>query len=91
MNQIDHCKPDISCRPGKGEIILPIPSDELNPCLVLTNAGMTRDDFCLCIDGKNTGTVRVSVGPVSCFIDVYSFVQFPRSFWDNKATSWVAI
>jgi hypothetical protein len=36
------------------------------------------DDFRLCIDGKSSGAVRVSVGLVSNFNDVQAFLEFSR-------------
>jgi len=40
----------------------------------------TVDDFRLCIDGKSTGAVRVSMGVASNFEDVRRFVEFSRGF-----------
>lgn len=37
---------------------------------------MTIDDFRLCIDGKSSGAVRVSLGIVSNFEDVQRFLRF---------------
>jgi hypothetical protein len=39
---------------------------------------MTYEDFRHCIDGKSTGAVRVSVGVVSNFDDVWAFVRFAQ-------------
>ncbi|HKZ71349.1 MAG TPA: hypothetical protein VJ020_14775, partial [Anaerolineales bacterium] len=37
---------------------------------------LTIDDFRLCIDGKSSGAVRVSVGLASNFADVQRFIEF---------------
>ncbi len=39
---------------------------------------LSIDDFRLCIDGKASGAVRVSVGPVTNFSDVQAFLTFAR-------------
>ncbi len=51
---------------------------------------MTIDDFRRCIDDKSTGAVRVSVGLVSTFADLYHFVQFVRALIDKNASDIMA-
>ncbi len=69
------------CNPGAGEIALGLSKPELAACF--TQPGHTQrlslDDFRLCIDGKSSGAVRVSVGLVSNFEDVQAFLDFARS------------
>ena len=69
------------CNPGAGEIALGISSMELAACF--TQPGHTQrlsyDDFRLCIDGKASGAVRISVGLVSNFADVQALLNFARS------------
>ncbi len=69
------------CNPGAGEIALGISKPELAACF--TQPGhdqrLSLDDFRLCIDGKSSGAVRVSVGLVSNFEDVQVFLNFARS------------
>lgn len=77
------------CNPGGGEVALGISSGELASCFAQPNARITLDDFRLCIDGKSTGAVRISVGSMSNFDDVYRFIQFARGFIDKQAASWV--
>jgi selenocysteine lyase/cysteine desulfurase len=73
------------CNPGGGEIALGITKPELDTCFHQPNKQrITIDDFRLCIDGKSTGAVRVSVGLVSNFADVYRFVEFARGFVDKN-------
>jgi len=66
------------CNPGAGEIALGISRMELAACF--TSPGheqrLSYDDFRLCIDGKASGAVRVSVGLVSNFEDVQAFLKF---------------
>jgi len=70
------------CNPGGGEIALGLEAGELNTCFrqVAHQERLTIDDFRLCIDGKSTGAVRISLGFVSNFADVYRFMEFARGF-----------
>jgi molybdenum cofactor sulfurtransferase len=70
------------CNPGGGEIALGLSQTELVACFTQPEERLTLDDFRLCIDGKSSGAVRVSVGLVSNFADVYHFLQFARGFID---------
>ena len=66
------------CNPGAGEIALGISRVELDVCF--TRPGhedrLSLNDFRLCIDGKNSGAVRISVGMVTNFNDVQAFLHF---------------
>ena len=66
------------CNPGAGEVALGLSKPELAACF--TQPGhdqrLSLDDFRLCIDGKSSGAVRVSVGLVSNFEDVQVFLKF---------------
>ncbi|MBV6397474.1 MAG: Cysteine desulfurase [Anaerolineales bacterium] len=68
------------CNPGAGEIALGISRVELDVCF--TRPGheerLSLDDFRLCIDGKNSGAVRISVGMVTNFNDVQAMLEFAR-------------
>jgi selenocysteine lyase/cysteine desulfurase len=68
------------CNPGAGEIALGISRVELDVCF--TSQGhedrLSIDDFRLCIDGKSSGAVRISVGMVTDFKDVQGFLAFAR-------------
>jgi len=68
------------CNPGAGEIALGISRVELDVCF--TQPGhqdrLSLDDFRLCIDGKNSGAVRISLGLVTNFNDVQAFLLFAR-------------
>jgi molybdenum cofactor sulfurtransferase len=68
------------CNPGGGEIALGITGTELATCFRQPGheSRFTIDDFRMCIDGKSSGAVRVSVGLVSNEKDVETFVEFAR-------------
>ncbi|HET9587324.1 MAG TPA: aminotransferase class V-fold PLP-dependent enzyme [Anaerolineales bacterium] len=68
------------CNPGAGEIALGISRVELDVCFTRTGHEdrLTVDDFRLCIDGKSSGAVRISVGMVTNFNDVQGFLAFAR-------------
>ncbi len=71
------------CNPGSGELALGIESTELQACFA-DKTQMTLDDFRRCIDDKSTGAVRISVGLVTNFQDVYQLVEFVRHFADKS-------
>ncbi|MDK1029452.1 MAG: aminotransferase class V-fold PLP-dependent enzyme [Anaerolineae bacterium] len=68
------------CNPGAGEISLELSSMELAACFAQPEheSRLSLDDFRVCIDGKSTGAVRVSVGPFTNFNDVQAFLGFMR-------------
>jgi selenocysteine lyase/cysteine desulfurase len=72
------------CNPGDGELALNLSKSEIVGCFnqpqVEQTSRFTIDDFRLCVDGKNTGAVRVSLGIASNFEDVYRFAAFAREF-----------
>jgi selenocysteine lyase/cysteine desulfurase len=73
------------CNPGAGELALGISRVELDVCF--NGPGhenrLSMDDFRLCIDGKSSGAVRISMGLVSNFNDVQAFLDFARSLLDR--------
>ncbi len=72
------------CNPGAGEMALGLSQQELVTCFSNADRTMTYNDFRLCIDGKETGAVRVSVGIVSNFDDVFIFSRFAKQFLDQS-------
>ncbi len=70
------------CNPGGGEVALGITGTELSSCFRQPEheTHLTVDDFRLCIDGKSTGAVRVSLGLVSNAADVHRFIEFAKGF-----------
>ena len=73
------------CNPGGGEVALGLSADELTSCFAGSGNRLALDEFRRCIDDKSTGAVRVSLGLVSNFADVYRFVQFVQGFADEAA------
>ena len=73
------------CNPGGGELALGISAEELASCFVGARERLALEEFRRCIDDKSTGAVRVSLGLVSTFADVYRFVEFVRGFADRTA------
>lgn len=76
------------CNPGGGEVALDITKSELVGCFtqphIVEQGSFTPQDFRMCVDGKSTGAVRVSVGLASNFRDVYRFAQFARRFVEAR-------
>jgi molybdenum cofactor sulfurtransferase len=72
------------CNPGGGEVALGISGTELSSCFRKPEheTRLSLDDFRLCIDGKSSGAVRVSLGIVSNAADVDRFIDFASSFLD---------
>jgi molybdenum cofactor sulfurtransferase len=68
------------CNPGAGEIALGISRVELDVCFHQPDHEdrLSIDDFRLCIDGKSSGAVRISVGMVTNFNDVQALLSFAR-------------
>ena len=68
------------CNPGAGEIALGISSMELAACFSNPEheQRLSLDDFRVCIDGKSSGAVRISVGMVTNFRDVQAVLGFAR-------------
>jgi len=68
------------CNPGAGEIALGISRVELDVCFTRPDHKevMSIDDFRKCIDGKSSGAVRISVGMITNFNDVQSFLMFAK-------------
>lgn len=66
------------CNPGAGEVALGISRVELDVCFNRPGREdrLTLEDFRLCIDGKASGAVRISVGMVSNFQDIQRFLSF---------------
>lgn len=70
------------CNPGDGEMALGLSANELNTCFN-QKPRMEYQDFRTCLIDKSTGAVRVSVGLVSTFEDVYKMVELAESFLDK--------
>ena len=72
------------CNPGGGETALQLSKTELIGCFRDSDRAakptFTVEDFRLCVDGKSTGAVRVSVGLASNFEDIERFLAFAKTF-----------
>ncbi len=73
------------CNPGDGEMALGLSADELTSCFAI-KTNFEYQDFRSCLAEKSTGAVRVSMGLVSNFEDVYQMVKLAESFLDQKYT-----
>jgi selenocysteine lyase/cysteine desulfurase len=71
------------CNPGDGEMALGLSADELTSCFAI-KTNFEYQDFRSCLAEKSTGAVRVSLGLVSNFEDVYKMVKLAESFVDLK-------
>ena len=71
------------CNPGDGEMALGLSADELTSCFAI-KTNFEYQDFRTCLAEKSTGAVRVSLGLVSNFDDVYKMVKLAESFVDKK-------
>jgi selenocysteine lyase/cysteine desulfurase len=67
------------CNPGAGELALGLSRSELEHCFAGSPGRMTYEDLRSCIDPKAAGAVRISLGLVSSFADVFAFVEFAES------------
>ncbi|MEZ4608623.1 MAG: aminotransferase class V-fold PLP-dependent enzyme [Deinococcales bacterium] len=69
------------CNPGSGESAFGISQGELQTCFAQKpDSRLTLDDLRLCIDGKNSGAVRVSLGIASNLDDIKHFLSFCKNF-----------
>jgi selenocysteine lyase/cysteine desulfurase len=70
------------CNPGAGEIAFGLTKNDMTECF--THEERTSFEQCLiAVKGKTAGAVRVSLGLVSNFPDVYRFLYFVKTFIDT--------
>ncbi|HLA42550.1 MAG TPA: hypothetical protein VJZ27_03885, partial [Aggregatilineales bacterium] len=77
------------CNPGASENALGYTGEDLAEYFHLDER-MTIEQFAVAMAGKNkeaVGAVRVSVGIVTNFADVYRFMQFAEGFLDRPANA----
>lgn len=74
------------CNPGAREVALGFTADDLSVCF-RDKDSQTFEQFLHVIDGKTTGALRSSLGLVTTFADVYTYVQFAKTFIDRHALS----
>jgi molybdenum cofactor sulfurtransferase len=71
------------CNPGAREAALGFTRDELIRCFS-DKDHLTYVQFLQVIDGKTTGALRASLGLATTFADVYTYLQFAKSFIDRQ-------
>jgi molybdenum cofactor sulfurtransferase len=74
------------CNPGAREVAFGMAPTGLALCFSQKDH-QSFAEFLQMIEGKTTGAVRASIGLVSNFHDVYSYVQFAKTFIDVPMTS----
>ncbi len=73
------------CNPGAGETALGLTKEELE-CALEADQRMSLPELMI-VMGRVLGALRISVGMVSNFADVYRFIQFAQGFIDQPADS----
>ncbi len=71
------------CNPGAREVALGFSEDDMTACF-RDKDSQTFEQFLQVIDGKTTGALRASLGLASTFADVYTYVQFAKTFIDRR-------
>jgi len=70
------------CNPGAGEIAFGLTKNDMTECF--THEERASFEQCIiAVKGKTAGAVRVSLGLVSNFSDVYRFLHFVKTFIDT--------
>jgi molybdenum cofactor sulfurtransferase len=72
------------CNPGAGEIAFGLTKMDMVSCFD-NEERLSFEQCIVAVRGKTAGAVRVSLGLVSNFADVYRFLQFARTFADRPA------
>jgi molybdenum cofactor sulfurtransferase len=72
------------CNPGAGEIAFGLTKKDMVDCFD-NNERASFEQCVIAIKGKTAGAVRVSLGLVTNFADVYRFLQFAQTFVDRVA------
>ncbi len=75
------------CNPGAGEVAHGLTHKEMTTCFT-DKERMSFNQFLTCLqstDGKNAGSIRISVGIASNFADVFRFIQFACGFLNKSA------
>jgi len=82
------------CNPGAGESAFAITRDEIKACLQDTDR-MTFEQLVTALtsqtDHDAVGAIRISVGLVSNFRDVYHGLQFFKTFLNQNASSFASV
>jgi selenocysteine lyase/cysteine desulfurase len=67
------------CNPGAGEVALGLTRQEIQGCFTTGDSRMTYEDLRRCVDPHEAGAVRVSLGLVSNFADVFAFRDYAQA------------
>jgi len=70
------------CNPGAGEIAFSLPGDALDG-IFASGEKLSYDEYLEAVGLPSSGALRVSLGLVTNFADVYRFVEMTRSFLDR--------
>jgi len=70
------------CNPGAGEIAFSLPTEALEG-IFASGEKLSYDAYLEAVGLPSSGALRVSLGLVSNFTDVYRFVELVRSFRDR--------
>jgi len=73
------------CNPGAGEVALGLTRREIEDCFGAGDSRMTYEDLRHCIDPREAGAVRVSLGLVSNFADVFAFREYARGLLEDAS------
>jgi selenocysteine lyase/cysteine desulfurase len=73
------------CNPGAGEVALGLTRQEIEACFPAGDSRLTYDDLRRCVDPHEAGAVRVSLGLVSNFSDVFAFREWARTLLGGVA------
>lgn len=71
------------CNPGDGETALGISKNDMNTCFSM-KPRLEYKDLRFCIDDKSTGAVRISIGFISNFADVYKFEKLTEKLLNKS-------
>jgi len=71
------------CNPGISETAFNVEESEIFSCIAGASSYESTDDYRVCVG--SIGAIRISVGFVSTFKDVYTFYNFARSFLNKNS------
>jgi len=72
------------CNPGAGEIAFGLTKSDMTECFDREERS-SFEECLIAVKGKTAGAVRVSLGLVTNFSDVYRFLEFVRTLLDKPA------
>ena len=75
------------CNPGAGEVALDLPAERLANCFNAAGQRFDRDELRRCVNDRDSGAVRVSLGWASNTADVDAFVAFAEDLLERPAAT----